>query len=55
MQDGASYAGVLWEADRAVVVLRSAEALAVGPDRTPVPVDGELVLLMASISHLQRP
>lgn len=53
LKSGEAFAGVLWEADERVWVLRSAEA--VTANSRPVPVDGELVLLTASIAYANKP
>jgi small nuclear ribonucleoprotein (snRNP)-like protein len=53
--EGATFSGVLWEADDKVLVLRNAEALKAGPDATNLPLDGEVVLLMFDVAFIQRP
>lgn len=53
--EGATFAGVLWEADDKALVLRNAEALKVGPDSSNVALDGEVVLLMFDVAYIQRP
>lgn len=55
LRSGEAFDGVLWEAGRDVWVLRNATALHAGPDRSNVPLDGEVVLLVAEISYAQRP
>lgn len=50
--DGQSFEGILWEADREVLVLVNAE-LRVG--QVSQPVDGELVIERARIVFLQFP
>lgn len=53
--EGATYSGVLWEADDKALVLRNAAAVKAGPDALDVPLDGEIVLLMFDIAYIQRP
>lgn len=55
LKDGASFAGLLWEADQRVWVLRQAEALAAGDRNTDVPVDGEILLMIAEFAYVQKP
>jgi small nuclear ribonucleoprotein (snRNP)-like protein len=54
LKDGTTFGGVLWETDRQALVLRDAEAIT-GEQNAPVGVAGELVLLWAEVSYLQRP
>lgn len=55
-KSGASWRGVLVEADRACVVLRGTEYVG-GSDgqATVVPVDGELLILRPDIDYMQLP
>lgn len=53
LASGEAFAGVLWEADERVWVLRSAEAVVAG--QRSMPVDGELILLTASIAYANKP
>jgi small nuclear ribonucleoprotein (snRNP)-like protein len=54
MRSGATYKGVLFEADSRSLVLRNAEAWGHNGDgRTAV--DGELLLARADVEFLQRP
>lgn len=55
LKSGESFAGVLWSNDSKAIVLRSASALAAGENRTDLPLDGEVIVLMADVSFLQRP
>lgn len=55
LKDGASFSGVLYEADSEALVLRSAEALDSDPRSGPVPVDGEVLILRADVSFMQIP
>lgn len=52
LHDGQSFAGLLWAADRRVVVLRNARLMAAGNE---VPVDGELVVERSEIAFMQLP
>lgn len=52
LKDGQAFAGILFDVDKELLVLRRAEAL--GPDgRTPV--DGEVLILREEVSFLQVP
>lgn len=53
LQSGEAFAGVLFEVDERVWVLRSAEALAA--NQRPVPVDGEVVVLTENIAYANKP
>lgn len=52
---GESFAGVLWSNDNKALVLRSAAALGAGENRTDLPLDGEVIVLLADVAYLQRP
>jgi small nuclear ribonucleoprotein (snRNP)-like protein len=49
----AAFAGVLYAVDREALVLRDAQALAFGPKKENVPVEGELVVLRPEVAYLQ--
>lgn len=51
LKGGASFRGVLFDADSQAVVLRDVEHLGDRPG--PNPVDGELVVLTADVLYLQ--
>lgn len=53
LHDGSSWAGVLLDADRDVLVVVQAEFL--HPDGNPVPADGEVILLRSEVRFLQVP
>lgn len=53
-KDGSSFVGLLFESDARSLVLRDASAVGAGENRTDLPLDGELVLLLADVSYLQR-
>ena len=50
---GDTYRGVLWSADRRIVVLRNVEQLMAEGAR--LGVDGELLIPSAEIAYMQRP
>ena len=50
-----SFAGVLFEADDRSLVLREPVALGARDDRSHVPLDGEMLILLADVAYLQRP
>lgn len=52
---GATFDGVLYSADKTAIVLRQASAVGEGEDKTNLPLDGELILLLADVAWLQRP
>lgn len=54
MRSGATYKGVLFEADGRSLVLRNAEAWGHNGDGH-TPVDGELLLARGDVEFLQRP
>lgn len=53
LKDGQAFSGVLFATDREALVLREAEALAYGPKRENVIVEGEALLLRAEVAYLQ--
>lgn len=54
LKSGEAFRGVLFDADRDAIVLRNASVLdGNGTDRTPTPVDGELLVLRADLSYMQ--
>lgn len=54
-KDGAAFAGVLYSLDDRALVLRDAEAVAAADDKSNVPLDGEVILLVADVAYMQRP
>lgn len=54
-KDGAAFAGVLFEADDKALVLRQAEALGAADDKSNVPLDGEVLILLADVAFIQKP
>lgn len=53
--DGAAFSGVLFEADDKALVLRNAEAVGAGENKTNLPLDGEILVLMWDVAYIQRP
>lgn len=54
-KEGAVFSGILYSADDKALVLRQANAVAAAEDRTDVPLDGELIVLLADVAWIQRP
>ncbi len=52
---GATFDGILYSTDRFALVLRQASAVGEGENQTDLPLDGELILLLADVAWLQRP
>lgn len=55
LKDGAAFAGVLYDDDGKVLVLRQAEVIDTVPGNNNTPVDGELLLYAVDVAYLQRP
>lgn len=53
LKDGQAFSGVLWVADRRLVVLKDAAMVVDGGQ--PVPIDGEVLLHREDISFVQMP
>lgn len=54
LKSGAAFDGLLYASDARTWVLRNAQALGAGDRDADVPVDGEVVLLVAEIDYAQR-
>ena len=52
---GDTFDGVLYSLDRSALVLRQAVAVGAGENKTDLPLDGELIVLMADVDFIQRP
>lgn len=52
---GETFSGVLYSADDKALVLRGAAAVAAGEKKTDLPLDGELIVLLADVAYIQRP
>jgi small nuclear ribonucleoprotein (snRNP)-like protein len=50
-----TYAGILYAADDRTLVLRQCHAVAAGERNENVPLDGELIILLADVAFIQRP
>lgn len=55
LHSGEAFDGVLFDADRQALVLRNASQVGVANRGTPVPVDGEVVVLLEDVAYLQLP
>ena len=53
-KSGDAFAGILFSIDKTALVLRAAEAVGAGENGTNLPVDGELILLLADVAWIQR-
>jgi hypothetical protein len=54
-KDGAAFSGILYTADDKCLALRNAEAVGAGENKTNLPLDGEIILLLSDVAFLQRP
>lgn len=54
-KDGAAFSGVLFSHDDKALVLRDAEAVGAGENKTNLPLDGEIIVLLSDVAYLQRP
>lgn len=52
---GDSFAGILFSHDSKALVIRETEALGAGERRTNLPLDGELIVLLADVAYIQKP
>lgn len=52
---GDAFDGVLYSADSKALVLRSASAIGQGENKTNLPIDGELIVLLSDVAFIQRP
>lgn len=55
LKSGDAFAGVLFEADGGAMVLRDAAAIGAGENRADLPLDGELLVLVADVAYIQVP
>lgn len=55
LKSGESFSGVLWSNDSRALVIRNASALAAGERREDLPLDGEVIVLLADVDFIQRP
>lgn len=54
-KDGATFSGLLYSEDHRCLVLHDAEAIGTGENKTNLPIDGEIIILLADVAYLQRP
>lgn len=54
-KSGEAFDGILYSADKSALVLRQAAAVGAGENKTDLPLDGELIVLLADVAWLQRP
>lgn len=54
-KSGDAFDGILYSADKSALVLRQAAAVGAGENKTNLPLDGELIVLLADVAWLQRP
>lgn len=55
LKTGAAFDGILYSADKSAIVLRQVSAVGEGENKTNLPLDGELILMLADVAWLQRP
>jgi small nuclear ribonucleoprotein (snRNP)-like protein len=53
-KDGATFSGVLYSSDGQALVLRNSQAVGLGDNSTNLPLDGELIVLLADVAYLQK-
>lgn len=51
----AAFSGVLFSHDNKALVLRGAAAIGAGHNGVDLPLDGEILILMADVAYIQRP
>lgn len=54
-KSGAVWDGVLYSCDKTALVLRSVSAVGEGENRSNLPMDGEVILLLSEVDFIQRP
>lgn len=55
LKTGDSFGGILYSEDGKALVIREAAALGAGERSTDLPVDGEIIVLLADVAYIQRP
>lgn len=55
LKTGDAFSGLLYAADRDVIVLREAQALSYGPRSEHLPVEGEALILRSDVAYIQLP
>lgn len=48
------FTGILFSIDSKALVLRNAQAVGQGENRTDLPLDGELIVLLPDVAFIQR-
>lgn len=54
-KSGDSFAGILYSHDDKAIVLRDSSAIGAGENKTDLPLDGELIVLIPDVAWIQRP
>lgn len=54
-KQGDTFDGVLYSLDGTALVLRQAAAVGAGENKTDLPLDGELIVLLTDVDYIQRP
>jgi small nuclear ribonucleoprotein (snRNP)-like protein len=52
---GEAFDGILYSADSKALVLRQSAAVGAGENKTDLPLDGELIVLLSDVAYMQRP
>lgn len=52
---GESFDGILYSHDHKALVLRQVAAVAAGENKTDLPLDGEIIVLLPDVAWIQRP
>lgn len=55
VKSGETFSGILYSADKHALVLRGTEVVGAGENKTDLPLDGELIVLLADVAWIQRP
>ena len=55
LKSGESFNGLLASHDGKALVLRQTHALGAGERSTDLPLDGELIVLLPDVAHIQKP
>lgn len=55
LKTGETFSGLLYEADGGAIVLTKSSAIGAGENRSDVPLDGELLILLPDVAYIQKP
>lgn len=55
LKSGESFSGLLLTHDSKALVLQQTHALGAGERSTDLPLDGELIVLLPDVAHIQKP